>query len=245
MKTLLRTVLIIMGISLNYSCHKNHNSGGKIEELILSINTKNKNQLESLLSHKCKIITNGIVSKNNGIITLSQNIDYLSSFKNITKLAVNKLIRSDSINVSKWSVILAKDEAIGDGILITTFENDSISCIEIIFSKTKYIQDTIYDSTYTRIQNVEKKSKVNSDLYWYYLRNSSGGFYDEAGLHYSQILVCSSAVTTPGSFTKVDAVGPFQNFNDAIMARRSDLEIAIQAGIKLILNTAICDHRWD
>lgn len=84
----------------------------------------------------------------------------------------------------------------------------------------------------------------STDKYWFYVRTSQGGFYDQKGFHYSQVLKCSQKVSTPGAFSKNDAVGPFDTFSEASVARRDEVELAERSGIKLIPRQAICDTRW-
>ncbi len=97
----------------------------------------------------------------------------------------------------------------------------------------------------------KSKAKINVNIpktnekYWFYIRESQGGFYDQRGVHYSQIFECSQEVTTPGAFGKSHAVGPFSDYATALLVRREELNIALAAGKKLIQRTAVCDTRWD
>lgn len=81
--------------------------------------------------------------------------------------------------------------------------------------------------------------------YWFYIRESQGGYYDRKGVHYSQVLECSQPVTTPGAFSKIHAVGPFAEYATALTVRHDELDLALRAGKTLIQRTAICDTRWD
>ncbi len=92
---------------------------------------------------------------------------------------------------------------------------------------------------------IKQGMEVTAAKYWFYFRESPGGYYDRKGVHYSQVLECSQPVTTPGAFGKIHAVGPFDTYAIALMVRRDELDIALRAGKKLIQRTAICDTRWD
>ncbi len=100
----------------------------------------------------------------------------------------------------------------------------------------------ISDKTKAQIKH---NMEVTSAKYWFYFRESPGGYYDRKGVHYSQVLECSQPVTTPGAFSKIHAVGPFDSYAIALMVRRDELDIALRAGKKLIQRTAVCDTRWD
>jgi uncharacterized protein YcfL len=94
--------------------------------------------------------------------------------------------------------------------------------------------------------SVNTKSKsLAPDKYWFYVRTSQGGNYDQKGFHYSQILKCPQKVTTPGIFNKQNAVGPFNSYSDASMARRDEVDLARDSGMRLIPKQAVCNTRWD
>lgn len=94
--------------------------------------------------------------------------------------------------------------------------------------------------------NIEESLNNNEEnKYWFYVRTSYGGHYDKKGFHYSQILLCSQKVSTPGAFSKSNAVGPFDSYSEASTARRDEIEIAKLSGLKLIPRQAVCDTRWD
>lgn len=101
---------------------------------------------------------------------------------------------------------------------------------------------SVSDKTKTQIKHDMDKNAAN---FWFYIRESSGGFYDQKGVHYSQVLECSQRVTTPGAFAKIHAVGPFDDYLTALLVRRDELDLAREAGKKLIQRTAVCDTRWD
>ena len=91
----------------------------------------------------------------------------------------------------------------------------------------------------------DTSSVESTEKYWFYVRTSFGGFYDKKGFHYSQILLCTQKVSTPGAFSKINAVGPFNSYADASAARRDELDIAEASGLELIPRQAVCDTRWD
>ena len=93
-------------------------------------------------------------------------------------------------------------------------------------------------------ESVETSTESN-EKYWFYVRTSFGGFYDKKGFHYSQILLCTQKVSTPGAFSKKNAVGPFNTYAEAAAARRDELDIAQASGLELIPRQAVCDTRWD
>lgn len=95
-------------------------------------------------------------------------------------------------------------------------------------------------------QGTETLNLTNQEkeYYWFYVRTSSGGFYDVNGFHYSQILKCSQKVSTPGKFSKLHAVGPFETYNEASAARKDEIETAERTGLKLIPEQAVCDTKW-
>ncbi|NQX77633.1 hypothetical protein [Gilvibacter sp.] len=94
-------------------------------------------------------------------------------------------------------------------------------------------------------EEVLENSKESNEKYWFYVRTSFGGFYDQKGFHYSQILLCTQKVSTPGVFSKKNAVGPFNTYADAAAARRDELDTAQASGLELIPRQAVCDTRWD
>jgi len=94
---------------------------------------------------------------------------------------------------------------------------------------------------------VTKSAERSSDneRYWFYVRTSQGGFYDKKGFHYSQILKCTQKVSTPGIFSKSNAVGPFDTYSEASAARKDEIDIAEKSGLKLIPEQAVCNTKWD
>lgn len=83
-----------------------------------------------------------------------------------------------------------------------------------------------------------------SSSYWFYIRESQGGFYDKKGVHYSQVLECDKRVSGSG-FHKSHAIGPFTSYSEASSARRDEVEIATLTGKKLYLHTVDCNSNWD
>jgi|SRR5690554_586016 len=112
----------------------------------------------------------------------------------------------------------------------------------IIFTGCKNPSSTEESET-INTESVEKT--LDNEHYWFYVRTSQGGFYDKKGFHYSQILKCTQKVSTPGIFSKSDAVGPFDSYAEANTARNDEIAIAEKSELMLIPEQAVCNTKWD
>ena len=83
-------------------------------------------------------------------------------------------------------------------------------------------------------------SAFAQDKYWFYISSSAISNF----VYYSQILKCPEPVTTPGHYTKSNAVGPFSSDAEARNARRDEIDIAKNSGKELRLQTAVCNTKW-
>jgi len=119
----------------------------------------------------------------------------------------------------------------------------STSAVPAVMDRPEVPDDPVYELSQ---KSAEALSHVDerSGKYWFYIRENPLLSHGKQVVHYSQILECPKRVTTPGVFSKIHGVGPFGTYEEASAVRRDELDLAIKTGKKTILETAVCDLKW-
>ena len=207
-------------------------------------------RVEYMMTKECEIYLNGIKTKEVGFSPIEKNIDFLYASMSEFRLDLTNKICEDQQWFGEWQLKGVHPETkafyvVSSGVIIVKLNEDSkITQFSIYNNDVTEIVTTIDATMEIRTSTMSLDEKLAGDKYWFYVRSSSGGFYDKAGFHYSQILKCSQKVTTPGIFSKDNAVGPFDTYAEASTARKDEIDIASKSDLKLIPRQAVCETKW-
>ncbi len=226
--------LLFLCSFLFLSCNSTNENKNLADEFITSVN---KNEiLKSLIDDNCKIIINNELSYQKGIIPLLNGIKVIVKNEKSNINLYNTILKNNQI-VTEWKT--TEEDTIRDkGVMIFKTFNGKINEVKFFYNNTNQLLSL-------NSEELADCSNAPNAKYWFYVRTSTGGYYNPKGFYYSQILKCCQPVSTPGIFGKKNAVGPFNTYAEASTARKDEILIAQTTELTLRPRQAICETKWE
>ena len=199
------------------------------------------NDLEDFISPNAICVVDGARSDSSALIVLNKNFQFLHAVYNQPIITIQELVANDQIAMAEWSF----SDSIGlvaTGMISIHLKSKKIQLVKIFNGKltSRTGRNGPTKRVAVRRSGGRQGQTGQEQPWWYFIRQSQGGFADPKGLYTSQIFPCDSPKTVPEAFELSDLLGPFNSRQEAGQDRQSTL--ATFKNLEITTKDANCDN---
>ena len=234
--------LLFLAIFTTVELNAQNNSSTFLIGIIESFNQQYQD-LENFISPKATCMVDGTRSDSSALIVLNKNFRFLHTVYKQPKITIQHLVADNTMAMAEW-VFTDSIDVVSRGMVAIHLTNNKIHQIKIYNGKTIDRSGEVDDNKKMGLRRTVSRSQRQPDeqSWWYYLRQSQGGFADPAGLYVSQIFPCDSPEIVSEAFELTHLKGPFNSHQAAGQDRQSSLSIFKNLDVEIIIKDANCDN---
>ncbi len=200
--------------------------------------------LHNFISSDAICVVDGSRSDSSALVVLKNNFKFLHSVYSHPEITIQHLVADNEVAMAEW-VFTDSMALVASGMVSIHLKQKRIHLIRIHNGKMSYEIES--DSKNKRVISRRPGSRRQhpseaGQPWWYYLRQSQGGFADPPGLYVSQIFSCNSPKIVSEAFDLSHLKGSFSSPQEAGQDRQTNLTMSKKPNLEIFTKDVNCDN---